>query len=149
MVGGNAEIYKPFSLRKYTHKERLEFIEWCILDKYKNAGFVSIDGIADLVSDVNDLKECNSLVQKLMTWTDVSKCHLTTILHTNFGSDKPTGHLGSSTMKKAETVCFLEYGKELTTVKFKYTRGFPVDDFAFNIDNNGLPRVIELESLSY
>jgi hypothetical protein len=52
-------------------------------------------------------------------------------------------------MKKSETVCFLEYGKEYTSVKFKYTRGFPVDDFAFNIDNNGLPRVIELESLSY
>ena len=149
MVGVNPEMYKPFSLRKYTHKERLEFIEWCILDKYKNCGFVSVDGVADLVSDVNDLKECNSLVQKLMLWTDISKCHLTTILHTNFGSDKPTGHLGSAVMKKAETVCFLEYGKEATSVKFKYTRGFPVDDFAFEIGKDGLPRTKILENLNF
>jgi len=149
MVGGNAAIYKPFSLRKYTHKERLEFIEWCILDKYKGAGLVSVDGIADLVADVNNMAECNNVIQKLLTWTDVSQCHLTTILHTNFGSDKPTGNLGSAVMKKAETVCFLEYGKEATSVKFKYTRGFPVDDFAFVIDENGLPRTKELEKLAF
>ena len=151
MVGSNAEIYKPFSLRRYTHKERLEFIEWCILESdFKDSiGFVSIDGVADLVADVNDLKECNSMVQKLMTWTDISKCHLSTILHTNFGSSKPTGHLGSAVMKKAETVCFLEYGIEATSVQFKYTRGFPVDDFAFNIGSDGFPRVQALEMKNY
>ncbi len=149
MVGNNVDFYKPFSLRKYTHKERLEFIEWCILDKYKNCGWVSIDGIADLVADVNNMVECNTVIQKLLTWTDVSQCHLTTILHTNFGSDKPTGNLGSSVMKKAETVVFLEYDKEITSVKFKYTRGFPVDDFAFEIDGEGLPRTKELDKLNY
>lgn len=151
IAGANWSYYKPFSLRKYSHKERLQFIEWCLLEsEFKdNIGFVSIDGLADLVSDVNDLTQCNELVQKLLTWTDVSKCHLTGILHTNFGTDKATGHLGSAVMKKAETVCVLEYAKECTTVKFKYTRGFPIDDFEFRIGNDGLPYTNRMEGLNY
>ena len=151
MVGGNAEFYKPFSLRKYTFRERLDFIEWCILesDFKSNIGLVSIDGFADLVSDVNDLAQCNELVQKLLSWTDISQCHLTGILHTNFGSTKATGHLGSAVMKKAETVCVLEYGQDATSVKFAYTRGFPVDDFQFSIGGDGLPRTNEIKGLSY
>jgi hypothetical protein len=98
---------------------------------------------------VNDLSQCNELVQKLMKWTDVSQCHLTGILHTNFGSDRPTGHLGSAIMKKAETVCVLEYGETETTVKFKYTRGFPIDEFSFFIGSDGLPRTQENEGVPY
>ena len=149
--GGYSEMYKPYSLRKFDFRERLEFVEWCILESdYKdNIGLVSIDGFADLVSDVNDLSQCNELVQKLMMWTDVSNCHLTGILHTNFGSDRPTGHLGSAIMKKAETVCVLEYGKESTGVKFKYTRGFPIDDFSFSIGSDGLPRTEESNVAPY
>jgi hypothetical protein len=151
LVGGNANFYKPFSLRKYTFRERLEFIEWCIMEsEFKsNIGLVSIDGFADLVSDVNDLTQCNEMVQRLMSWTDVSQCHLTGILHTNFGSNRPTGHLGSAVMKKAETVCVLEYGQEATSVKFAYTRGFPIDDFEFSIGGDGLPRTNELTQSLY
>ena len=151
IVGSNWKYYKPFSLRRYGYKERLQFVEWCILesDFKDNIGFVSIDGLADLVSDANDLTQCNDLIQKLLSWTDISKCHLTGILHTNFGTDKPTGHLGSAVMKKAETVCFLEYARESTTVKFKYTRGFPIDDFEFRINENGLPYTNKIEGLKY
>lgn len=151
MTGKNYEFYKPYSLRKYDFRERLEFIEWCMLEsEYKdNIGLVSIDGFADLVSDVNDLTQCNELVQKLMKWTEISQCHLTGILHTNFGSDKATGHLGSSIMKKAETVCVLEYGETSTGVKFKYTRGFPIDDFEFAIGTDGMPYVSQTEKAPY
>ena len=151
IAGSNSEYYKPYSLRKYDFRERLEFIEWCMLESdYKdNIGLVSIDGFADLVADVNSLVECNELVQKLLKWTDVSQCHLTGILHTNFGSDKATGHLGSAIMKKAETVCVLEYGEQATSVKFKYTRGFPIDAFDFRIGNDGLPRTETGDSVPY
>jgi len=151
ICGQNYKSYKPYSLRKYDFRERLEFIEWCMLEsEYKdNIGLVSIDGFADLVSDVNDLTQCNELVQKLMKWTEISQCHLTGILHTNFGSDKATGHLGSSIMKKAETVCVLEYGEQSTLVKFKYTRGFPIDNFEFAIGTDGLPYVSESTGVPY
>jgi len=56
---------------------------------------VIIDGIADLVSDVNNLEESNLVVQKIMKWSAELDCHIVTVIHSNFGSDKPTGHLGS------------------------------------------------------
>ena len=48
-----------------------------------------------------------------------------------------------------ETVCVLEYGKEATAVKFKYTRGFPIDDFSFAIGSDGLPRTMESNEVPY
>jgi hypothetical protein len=148
MVGDYYENYKPFYLRKYDHKERLQFIEYLILEsEFKgNIGLVSIDGFADLVSDVNDLEQANNLTQKLLKWTDISQCHLTGILHANYGSDKPTGHLGSSILKKAETVCNVTVDEQdftTSNVKFTYTRGFSIDEFSFTIDNEGLPVVSE------
>lgn len=150
VVGGNYEMYKPFYLRKYDYKERLQFIEWCILEsEYRdNIGMVNIDGFADLVKDVNDLDGCNKLVQSMLKWTDVSNCHLTGILHANYGSNKPTGHLGSAILKKSETVCNLnvdENDKNITNVTFPYTRSFGIDDFSFTVNQDGLPVVVENE----
>lgn len=151
ITGGDYNLYKPYYLRKFDFRERLEFIEWCLLEsEYKNnIGMVSIDGFADLVSDVNDLTQCNDLVQKLLKWTDKSKCHLTGIIHSNYGSSKATGHLGSAIQKKAETVCILTKSEEdfnLTNVEFKYTRGFTIDGFAFRINGEGLPVIEDMIS---
>jgi len=144
IVGKKYSCYKPFYLRKYNYYERLQFIEWLFMEsEYKdNIGLFSIDGIADLVNDVNDLKQSNLVAESLMKWTEISKCHLITILHKNFGSSKPTGHLGSAILKKAETVVFTsqdESNREIIDVKFEYTRSFPIDDMTMIIDNNGLP----------
>lgn len=151
-INGKAyPFYKPFYLRKYTYYERLQFIEYMMLEsEYRNnIGFVNIDGFADLVKSTNDEDGCNELVEKLMKWTEISKCHLTGILHTNPGSQKARGHLGSSVMRKAETVCSLnlnEQNNTYTDVSFNYTRGFPIDDFSFRINEFGLPII---ENVSY
>jgi len=151
MVGSSYKNYKPFYLRKLPAKERLEFIEWCIMesDFKDNIGFVSIDGIADLVNDVNNLEESNNITQKVMEWTDKGQFHLTTILHKNFGTVKPTGHLGSSILKKAETVCMLdrvmenEQPTKYINVSFPYTRSFGIDDLVFTVNDMGLPVIDE------
>jgi hypothetical protein len=151
MVGAEYKNYKPFYLRKLPPKERLQFIEWCLMesDFKDNIGLVSIDGIADLVNDVNDLTESNNMTQKLMEWTDKGKFHLITVLHKNFGTSKPTGHLGSSTLKKAETVCFLdrimenEQPTKYINVSFPYTRSFGIDDLVFTVNDLGLPIIDE------
>jgi hypothetical protein len=53
-----------------------------------------------LVSDVNNLEESNACVQKLMEWSAIYNCHIITVIHSNYGSSKPTGHLGSFLEKK-------------------------------------------------
>ena len=149
MVGNNSyEYYKPFALRPYEPKERLQFLEWLIYesDFKENIGLVCVDGLADLVNDFNDLKESQKVVQKVMKWTDEKQFHLTTILHSNFGSSKAVGHIGSSVLKKAETVCTIKSSDGITNVDFTHTRGYPIDELNFTVNKDGIPVLLGDES---
>lgn len=144
IVGGNPDFYKPFALRKYSHTERIQFIEYLIYEsEYKdNTGLFVIDGLADLVADFNDLKESNTVIQKVMKWTHDKMFHMITIVHQNSTTNKATGHLGSSILKKAETVCNLANMDGTVEVTFPYTRGFPIESISFEINSDGLPVVV-------
>lgn len=140
----NYEFYKPFALRPYEPKERLQFIEWLIYESEMkdNIGFIAIDGLADLVNDFNDLKESQAVIQKVMKWTDDKQFHLTTILHSNFGTTKAVGHIGSSMLKKAETVCQVTPEGDCVKAHFSHTRGFPIADFCYSVNSDGLPYLL-------
>lgn len=146
MVGISPTHYKPFALRKMSADERLGFIDWIFTESeyVGNIGLVCIDGVADLVNDVNDLEASNHVAQKLLEWSEKEHCHIITVLHRNFGSNKPTGHLGSAVLKKAETVVFVENEDNSTNVKPEYTRNIPFDEFSYIVDENThLPKVID------
>ena len=146
MTGIKTDKYHTLALRQLSFKERVDFIEYYLYDKLesKNIGLVIIDGIADLCSDVNNIEESNAVVQKLMKWTKELNCHILTVIHSNFGTDKPTGHLGSFLEKKAETQIQLELNtvnKHLVTVSCKRSRNAPFENFSFKVNNFGLPQV--------
>ena len=145
MVGAISPYYKPYAIRELSPKERFQFVEYLILEsEYRgNIGFVSVDGIADCVEDSNSLIESNKVVQGFMKWSSVENCHIMSIIHKNFGSDKPTGFLGSSLLKKSETVAFVQRENDLTKVTPNYTRNMPFDEFHFNLDENFLPKIAD------
>ena len=141
------EDYHTYALRTMSYKDRVDFIDYILYDKLdgKNIGLVVIDGIADLVGDVNNLEQCNEAIQKLMSWTDDLQCHVVTIIHSNFGSDKPTGHLGSFLEKKAETQIKLEknnVNEGWTSVECKRSRNRGFETFSFTINEQGLPEFV-------
>lgn len=139
-------VYHTFGLRAVSHKERVQFIEHYLSKKINTPSLVIIDGIADLVSDVNNIEETNSVVQKLMEWSANYNCHIINVIHQNFGSTKlGTGHLGSFLEKKAETVIQLEgntVNKEWITVKCKRSRGYAFETFSFQVNERGLPIMV-------
>lgn len=142
--GDDVGCYQTYALRTVGFKTRIEFIEH-MLQKIENVGLMIIDGIADLCSDVNNLEESNNVVQKVMEWSAKYKCHIITVIHSNFGSDKPTGHLGSFLEKKAETQIALEsntVNKDWITVKCKRSRGYPFENFSFKVNQYGLPEIV-------
>ncbi|MBC2838866.1 hypothetical protein [Robiginitalea sp. SC105] len=141
MIGADYDHYKPFALREETPKIRREFIEYLLLEsEYRNhIGLVAIDGAADLLDNVNDLEASNQLAQKFMSWTSTASCHIITILHKNHGTQKPTGHLGSAILKKAETVAFVDRENDLVRVSPEYTRNYPFMEFSFRINDQNLP----------
>lgn len=142
MVGFNYEMYKPFALREYDPKTRLDFIEWLVYESEYSGkiGFMAIDGAADLLDNVNDLDMSNRIAQKFLKWTKEGNFHLVTVLHRNHGTMKPTGHLGSAILKKAETVAFVERNGDDTTVTPEYTRNISFDSFNFRLTKDYLPK---------
>ena len=151
--GLNLDFYHTFALRKIGYRDRIDFIQYyldCMREEGKEIGLIVIDGIADLVSDANNLEESNLIVQKIMAWSTVYDCHIVTVIHSNFGSDKPTGHLGSFLEKKAETQIQLERDENkfgCITVSCKRSRNTPFESFDFILNENGLPKIISADEL--
>jgi|TARA_R110000782_G_scaffold59450_2_gene123356 hypothetical protein len=142
----NPNIYHTFGLRAISYKVRLEFIEYYLSQKINTPSLVIIDGIADLVSDVNSLSESNFVIQKLMEWSAKYNCHIINVIHQNYGSSKlGTGHLGSFLEKKAETVIQLEantVNKDWVTVKCGRSRGYAFETFSFEVNDLGIPTIV-------
>lgn len=144
LVGASiSDFYKPFSMRGFDGTDITMFIEYLLYEsEYKNnIGWLSIDGVADLIDDANDIRQSKAIVTKLLKWSKDKNCHINTVIHTNSGSDKPTGHLGSFLLKKAETLCRLKRDGDMTMVDFPYTRGYPIEPISYYVDNNWMPVV--------
>ena len=128
-------------------KELILFNTYCLINfNDDKIGLVIIDGVADLLNDVNSMTETNFVVQKIMTWTAIKQCHILTIIHQNFGSDKPTGNLGSALEKKAETQIKLEkneVNKGWISVECKRSRNRSFDPFSFMVNDNILPEFVK------
>ena len=142
---GCIDNYVTFSLRAYEPKDRLQFIDYIINEsEYKNKiGLLSIDGFVDLVTDFNSLEQSSGLTEKLLQWTATKNMHITGILHKNFGTSKPVGHVGSSILKKAETVVFIEKEDNVSIAKCEYSRNMPFEDIHFEINSDWLPFEID------
>lgn len=107
---------------------------------------VVIDGIADLQRNTNDLEESDALVSELMALSSKCETHIICVLHTNPGSDKARGHLGSSLQRKAETVLFVHRSGEASIVEPQFCRNEPFERFAFKINEEGIPELCPLPS---
>lgn len=145
MTGLNYEHYKGFATRSFDSDERLAFIEYLLENQKtlfkKPIKLLSIDGIADLVDDTNDIVMSKKVADKITKWTDIYNIHITTVIHKLSGSNKPVGHLGSFVTKKAETVMLLEFDEQTKNIVVSnpYSRGYQFDSFQFNVNSDALP----------
>ena len=81
-----------------------------------------IDGVADLVFDVNDLAEACGLVAELHQLATETGCVIVTALHHNPGGEKTRGHLGSQIERKSESVLVLRKDGETISISCKPAR---------------------------
>ena len=105
---------------------------------------IVIDGIADLQNNTNDLEESDALVGLLMALSTKTNTHILCVLHTNPGSDKARGHLGSSLQRKAETVIFVHRNGECSVVEPQFCRNEPFERFAFRVSEEGIPEMCDI-----
>ena len=105
---------------------------------------IVIDGIADLQRNTNDLEESDALVGALMALSTNTNTHILCVLHTNPGSDKARGHLGSSLQRKAETVIFVHRNGGCSVVEPQFCRNEPFERFAFHVSEEGIPEICDI-----
>jgi hypothetical protein len=108
------------------------------LDEYKTAGVkvfaVLIDGTADMVSDINELRECSGLVAELHGLAIEHETVVVNVIHENpsagnprnGGAGKGRGHLGSQLERKAESNLCLKRANGVTTIFGEKMRNAPV-----------------------
>jgi len=148
MTGARYDNYKGFATRHKSSEERLHMIDTLLKNQKSfftnEIKLLSIDGIADLVENTNDLLMSKEASDYIMRWTHEYNLHITTIIHKSAITGKPLGHLGTYVLKKAETVINLEVDESGNVlVDNPYSRGYKFDDFAFNINKDALPYLIE------
>ena len=134
-----------YGLRKSSPSERLKLVEYAIENTPK-LGFVVIDGIRDLITSINDEAEASNIASNLLKWTEEYNIHIVVVLHENPGSDKARGNIGTELMNKAETVIALQvdkYDENVSTVTAGFCRNKSFKPFAFEITDDGLPKIIE------
>lgn len=146
--GGNYEFYYGYATRHISSKDRLLMIDYCLSNQdklYKHpVKLVSIDGIADLVENTNDIVMSKEASDFILKWTYEYNLHITTIIHKSGVTGKPLGHLGTYVLKKAENVIELEINSDNSIlVTNPYSRGYKFDEFSFEINKDSLPYLIE------
>lgn len=140
--------YRGYATRHLTSSQRLHLIDYCLKNQdtmYKNpVKLVSIDGIADLVENTNDILMSKEASDYIMRWTYDYNVHITTVIHKSGATGKPLGHLGTYVLKKAETVIDLDINEDNSIkVSNPYSRGYRFDEFNFDVNKDALPYLIE------
>ncbi len=130
-----------WGLREYTPKLRIALIDYA-LRKHQEVGLVIIDGLRDLMYDINNGKEATDVMTVLMAWTSVYDLHIHTVLHLNKNDNNPRGHIGTELENKAETVLIISknlQNNSISEVRPMHMRDKEFSTFGFHIDDNKLP----------
>lgn len=129
-----------FSLKKMTVEERTEFLQE-LLKREGDVGLVILDGVRDLVNDVNDNTAAHRIAEMVEKWADEFGIHLITTLHLNKTDKSPRGHLGTEVTAKAESLILLEKEKheDSTKVSPLELRDVEFSPFFMTVSEDGLP----------
>jgi hypothetical protein len=138
------ENFDCFALRSLSTYERRAAIKHA-LNTVPGIGLIVIDGIRDLVNDINSPVESTEIVNLLMKWSEEKDIHIIVVLHQNKGDNNARGHLGTETINKSESVISVTKDtndSSISIVEAEYCRDIDFPAFAFKIDENGIPYVL-------
>lgn len=135
--------FRMFPMRNQSVEEVNELIELACYD-LPGLKLVVIDGVRDMVQDINAPEEATKVSRWLLKWSAERHIHIVTVLHQNKGDNHARGHLGSEIINKAESVISVEKdenNKDVSIVSAPFIREKDFEPFVFGIDENGLPQI--------
>lgn len=135
-------------LREYSPSVRIGVIDYALRQR-RDYGLVIIDGIRDLMFDINNTSESMEVINKMMEWSSKYDLHIHCVLHLNKGDNNVRGHIGTEMGNKAETVLVISKSNEnpnISEVHALHIREKEFKPFAFAVDDDGLPVIAENHS---
>ena len=119
-AAGSAPNFHAYHATGKKPSEILAIVK-AICESVDDLRLVLIDGFADLVTDVNDTEQANSLIASLMTLAGKHSIGICGVIHLNPGAEfKTRGNLGSQLSRKCETTIQIDGEKDGET-KVIYT----------------------------
>ena len=141
----NSDLIEFAGLRKLSPINRRRMIE-CKLSDSPDVGLVIIDGLRDLLYDINSSTEAQEVIGLLMRWTSEYNIHIHTVLHLNKGDDNVRGHIGTELNHKAETILQIRVNANdwnISEVHSSFIRDRDFSPFSFRINEDGVPEIAE------
>lgn len=152
----NSEALKPlnpyfniFNVRQDPWRERLPLLEAAI-DRYQ-PDLVVLDGIRDLINDINDGVLAQDTVERLMHLASSQHCCIACILHQNKSAEDKNlrGWIGTELTHKAFEVYECEKSEDrIFSFSQKLTRKYDIlDTLKYIVDEQGIPQIASVEAL--
>lgn len=144
-VDQDCDLIEFVMLREYSPLDRCQIIELALSER-PDVGLVIIDGLRDLLFDINSSTEAAEVIGLLMKWTSRYNLHIHTVLHLNKADDNVRGHIGTELNHKAETILQIsknESDGNVSEVHATLIRDREFPPFAFTINDEGLPELAE------
>ena len=136
-----SEMFDIFNVRADAWQDRLPLLEEAIRE-YK-PDLVILDGIRDLVNDINDGILSQQVIERLMHLASETECCIVSILHQNKASEDKNlrGWIGTElTYKSFEVYECSKDNDRIFSVKQTMTRKYDIiDTLQFVVDAEGLP----------
>ena len=133
-----------FNVRSVSWKDRRQLLLEAV--SHYGPDLVIVDGIRDLVNDINDGVLAQEVMEELMHLADERNCCIVCILHQNKGSEDHNlrGWIGTELMNKAFEVyaCEKLMPQRIFKVEQTLTRKYDIEQqLYFEVDQQGLPRL--------
>ena len=143
-----SEMYDIFNVRAEAWQDRLPLLEDAIVE-YK-PDLVILDGIRDLVNDINDGILSQKVIERLMNLASESDCCIVSILHQNKASEDKNlrGWIGTElTYKSFEVYECSKDTDRIFSIKQTMTRKYDIDEvLQFVVDAEGLPMPVSSQT---
>lgn len=140
------EQFFVFNVRSHMPKERIEMLALAI-ETYK-PDICIIDGIADLLDDINSGPASVELMQQLLTIASVNKCNIMAMIHLNRSGEKLNlrGWIGTVMVQKSYEVfnCDKVPKTQTFSIDLTFSRRYYLEEpMYYAYDENGLPFVTD------
>ena len=144
-----ADRFHIFNVRGESFSDRLKMLEVAV-PRYK-PDLVILDGIRDLVNDINDGVVAQDVVERLMHLASDNRCAIVCVLHQNKSVEDKNlrGWIGTELKNKSFEVyeCAKSAERIFTWTQID-TRKYDIPDkVQFSVDENGIPYLCTPEQL--